>query len=194
MGLGTGALACYGKPGQTFTFFEIDPLVERIARDPALFTYLRDCGASARIVIGDARLSLARVADHSFDLLVLDAFSSDAIPIHLLTQEALKLYFSKLTDDGIAAIHISNRYLNLEPVLGRLAEDLGLLALIRSDDEKTDEEEEQGKFSSTWVIMTRAQNSLAPFAEDERWQKLESGPDLWTDSYSNILRLLKRRN
>lgn len=138
-------------------------------------------------------MSLAKVAPHHFDLLVLDAFSSDAIPIHLLTLEALKLYFDKLADDGIAAIHISNRYLDLEPVLGRLANELKLNALVRSDDERSEAEIEQGKFSSTWVIMSRVEKYLQLFADDRRWEKLDAGPDLWTDSYSNILRVLKRR-
>jgi hypothetical protein len=193
VGLGTGALACYAKPGQAFTFFEIDPLIERIARDRALFTYLSDCPANLRIMIGDARLSLTQAPEHSFDLLVLDAFSSDAIPIHLLTFEALNLYLNKLREDGVLAIHISNRYLDLEPVLGRLADDLGLFALIRSDDERTEQESEQGKFSSTWVVMAGAEKSLDALRKDERWQMVKSGPDLWTDSYSNILRVLKRK-
>lgn len=193
VGLGTGALACYAKPGQSFTFYEIDPLIERIARDAKLFTYLRDCPARLAITIGDARVSLAKAPQRHFDLLVLDAFSSDAIPIHLLTLEALKLYFDKLTDDGITAIHISNRYLDLDPVLGRLASELKLNALVRSDDERSEDEIDQGKFSSTWVVMSRAEKSLQVFADDRRWEKLDAGPDLWTDSYSNILRLLKRR-
>ncbi len=193
VGLGSGALACYAKPGQSFTFFEIDPLIERIARDPKLFTYLRDCPAKLAITIGDARVSLVKAPQRHFDLLVLDAFSSDAIPVHLLTLEALQLYIDKLADDGIAAIHISNRYLDLEPVLGRLATELKLNALVRSDDERSEAEIDQGKFSSTWVIMSRVEKSLQLFADDRRWEKLDAGPDLWTDSYSNILRVLKRR-
>jgi len=193
VGLGSGGLACYAKPGQSFTFFEIDPLIEQIARDPKLFTYLRDCPAQLGITIGDARVSLAKTPQRHFDLLVLDAFSSDAIPIHLLTLEALKLYFDKLAADGIVAIHISNRYLDLEPVLGRLAKELHLAALIRSDDDRSEDEIEQGKFSSTWVVLSRAKSSLQTFEKDQRWETLATGADLWTDSYSNILRILKRR-
>ena len=96
VGLGTGSLVCYAKPGQSFTFFEIDPMIEQIARDPKLFTYLRDCPAQLKITIGDARVSLSKTPDRQFDLLVLDAFSSDAIPTHLLTLEALQLYLNKL--------------------------------------------------------------------------------------------------
>ena len=193
VGLGTGSLVCYAKPGQSFTFFEIDPMVERIARDPQQFTYLRDCPAQLKIIIGDARLSLTKIHDRSFDLLVLDAFSSDAIPTHLLTLEALQLYLSKLAAHGLLAIHISNRYLDLEPVLGRLASQLHVAARIRSDSEVTDEESDQGKFSSTWVIFARDESALAPFRKDERWATLATGRDLWTDSYSNVLRVLKQR-
>jgi hypothetical protein len=193
VGLGTGSLICYAKPGQSFTFFEIDPMIERIARDPKQFTYLRDCPAQLKIVIGDARVSLAKIHDRSFDLLVLDAFSSDAIPTHLLTLEALQLDLSKLAANGLLAIHISNRYLDLEPILGRLAGQLQVAALIRADSDVTDEESDQGKFSSTWVIFAPDESALAPFRKDGRWTTLDSGPDLWTDSYSNILRVLKQR-
>ena len=186
-------MVCYAKPGQAFTFFEIDPLVERIARDPRYFTYLQDCPAQVTIEIGDARVSLAKARDREFDLLVLDAFSSDAIPTHLLTVEALKLYLTKLVNDGILAIHISNRYLDLGPILGRAASELGVTALISSDDGSTEEESEQGKFSSTWVIFSRSETALAAFTQSLGWQALEAGRDLWTDSYSNILHVLKRR-
>lgn len=192
VGLGSGALACYAKPGQSFTFFEIDPLIERIARDAKFFTYLRDCPAQLAITIGDARVSLAKTPRRHFDLLVLDAFSSDAIPVHLLTVEALRLYFDKLADDGAVAIHISNRYLALEPVLGRLAKELQVAALVRSDDERSEAEIDEGKFSSTWAIMSRSRKILEPFENDRRWEPLAPGADLWTDSYSNILRVLKR--
>src|SRR4029077_9947939 len=110
--------------------------------------------------------------DRPFDLLVLDAFSSDAIPTHLLTLEALQLYLSKLAANGLLAIHISNRYLDLEPVLGRLASQLHVAALIRADSDVTDEESDQGKFSSTWVIFARDESALAPFRKDERWTTL----------------------
>jgi spermidine synthase len=135
VGLGAGALAAYAAPGERWTFFEIDPAVIAIARDPRLFTYLADAlrRGAVRVVAGDARVSLAAVADGSFDLLVLDAFSSDSIPAHLLTREALALYLRKLAPRGVMAFHISNRTLDLEPVVAAAADALGLLPLVRAD-------------------------------------------------------------
>ena len=112
VGLGTGSLACYGRPNESWTFYEIDPLVVRIARDPAYFTYMRDCPPAKRVILGDARLALANAPAGSYDILVVDAFASDAIPTHLITREALRLYLEKLVPGGVVAFHISNRYLN----------------------------------------------------------------------------------
>ena len=133
VGLGAGSTAGYAQPGQRWTFYEIDPTVERIARDPRYFTLLRDCAPQAQVILGDARISLAREPDGTHDLIILDAFSSDAIPVHLLTREALDLYFRKLSPHGVLAFHISNRYFDLRPVLSRLARDaqLGGLPSIR---------------------------------------------------------------
>ena len=133
VGLGAGALACYAAPGDHFTFYEIDPLVERIARDPRYFTFLRDCGAEARVILGDARISLKNSPDHQYGMFVLDAFGADAIPIHLLTREAIQLYLSKLSDHGVLIFHISNRYLDLQRVLGNAASDAGLVAFVNFD-------------------------------------------------------------
>src|SRR5207247_1962837 len=115
VGLGTGSTAYYGQEGQRFTFFEIDSAVVKVARNPKCFTFVEDCRARVELVLGDARLSLANEPDRKYGLIVLDAFSSDAIPVHLLTREALQLYFAKLEDDGILALHVSNRYLDLHP-------------------------------------------------------------------------------
>ena len=123
VGLGTGAIASYARPDQDWTFYELDPAVERLARDDRYFTFLRDSRArSLNVVIGDARLRLAAEPDGSFDLLVLDAFSSDAIPIHLLTAEAFALYERKLAPDGVILLHLSNRYLDLPPVVAAVAQ------------------------------------------------------------------------
>jgi SAM-dependent methyltransferase len=188
VGLGTGTIACYGSPGQHFTFFEIDPAVERIARDRRYFTFLNDCSASIDVVIGDARLSLTRVTDSRYDLMVLDAFSSDAIPIHLLTKEALKLYLSRLADGGILAFHISNRYLDLRPVLGNLAQDSNLTCLVREDTELGDAEQKTQKAPSIWVVMSRQSSDLGGLISDHRWKPLQGqkGVKLWTDDFSNI--------
>lgn len=188
VGLGAGTLACYRQPGQTWTFFEIDPAVERIARNGRYFTYLADCAPDAEVVLGDARLSLAQTDDR-FDLIVLDAYSSDAIPMHLLTREALALYEQRLTDRGLLAFHISNRYLDLEPVLAALVEDAGLAAVLQAHGA----EPEQGVFGSVWVMVGRSPDSLAAFATDGRWQPLEvqAGIGVWTDDFSSVLSVLR---
>jgi hypothetical protein len=192
VGLGTGALACHGTSAQQFTFYEIDALVEKIARDPKLFTYLRDCSPKTDIVIGDARISLATAPNHHYDLLVLDAFSSDVIPTHLLTLEAIELYLAKSAGDGILLFHISNRYMDLAPVLDRLARRLNLIALIQNDFHWTTQEQKEGKSVSRWIIMARRQEPLQPFLIDPRWRALDGrlGGDLWTDDFSDILKVI----
>jgi SAM-dependent methyltransferase len=194
VGLGAGALACHGAPAQHFTFYEIDPLVERIARDERLFTYLRDCPPKIDVVIGDARLTLANAPDHHFDIFVLDAFSSDVIPVHLLTRQAIELYLRKTTNDGLLLFHISNRYMDLAPVLDRLAKELNLVALIQNDVNVTAEQAAEGKNASRWVLLARDQSSIERFASEPPWSRLNGdlGGDLWTDEFSNVLKVLFR--
>jgi SAM-dependent methyltransferase len=155
IGLGTGSMSCYAQRGQSLTFYDIDPAVVRIATDPQYFSFVSDCkkrGANVDIVLGDARLRLKDAPAHEYGAIVVDAFSSDSIPIHLLTREALQLYFDKLTEDGILLMHISNRHLNLQPVLGNIAKDIGVFAYHRED---RDEKDEPGKSGSDWVVLTR---------------------------------------
>jgi SAM-dependent methyltransferase len=128
VGLGTGELACYARPSQDWTFYEIDPLVERIARDPRYFQFLANCGNQPRVVVGDARRTIADAPDGTYDVLILDAFSSDSIPMHLLTREALALYLQKLAPGGHLLFHISSRTLELRPVVGALVADAGVPA------------------------------------------------------------------
>ncbi len=189
VGLGTGTLASYGEPGQEFTFYEINPAVERLARNPAYFTYLQDCRARCQVVLGDARLSLVNAEDQYYDLIAVDAFSSDAIPVHLLTREAVELYFRKLREGGILALHISNRYLDLKPVARDLARDLNLLCRVQYDDSRTEEEKEKGKSTSAWAILVRQEADLGPLAADTRWRPPPdtAGSARWTDDFSNIL-------
>jgi hypothetical protein len=186
VGLGTGTMACYNKPGQQMAFYEIDPLVESIARNNNLFTYLRDCPGENNVVLGDARLSLADALDGEYGIIVADAFSSDAIPVHLMTREAVDLYFDKLQSDGVLLMHISNRHLELEPVLGNVAQDAGLVCRAQYDQEN---ESTPGKFVSHWVIMSREEGALGSMADDARWSSCETNPDspVWTDDYSNLL-------
>ncbi len=193
VGLGTGSLACYGRAGQQFVFYEIDPLVERLARDRRYFTYLDDCAPQSSVVLGDARISLTRAADHYYGLIVLDAFSSDAIPTHLLTKEALELYLSKLSGGGLLAFHVSNRHLDLEPVLARLGRELGLVGFIQNDTNVTDNERGKGKEPSRWVVMARRQQDFDGLLSDARWQPLQAklGTRVWTDDFSNVLDTLR---
>jgi predicted membrane-bound spermidine synthase len=192
VGLGTGALACHGDKSQKFTFYEIDPLVEKIARDDRLFTYLRDCPPRIQVVIGDARISLAKAPNQHYDLFILDAFSSDVIPMHLLTREAMELYLSKTAPDGVLLFHISNRYMDLAPVLDRLAKELGLMAVIQNDFNLTEEDRSEGKSSSRWILFTRSRLAAGRFISDSRWRILDGrlGGDLWTDQFSDILKVL----
>ena len=189
IGLGAGSTAGYAQPGQRWTFYEIDPTVERIARDPRYFTLLRDCAPQARVILGDARISLAKEPDGTHDLIILDAFTSDAIPVHLLTREALDLYFRKLSPHGVLAFHISNRYFDLRPVLSRLARDAHVVAYLRSDDDVTPAEARAGKAASQWVVMARRPEDLGGLLNDKQW--MVSLPNVtgtaWTDDYSNVL-------
>jgi hypothetical protein len=188
VGLGAGTLASYARPGQDWTFYEIDPVVERIARDPRFFTYLQDCRASSvDIQLGDARLRLHDAPEHGCRFIVLDAFSSDVVPVHLLSREAIRLYWSKLGEGGLLALHLSNRYLDFEPVIGRQAEDAGLICRICYDLYLCDEEKQAGKQPSIWAVMAAAERHLGSLAADPRWRPPTIRPDAapWTDDYSD---------
>jgi hypothetical protein len=193
VGLGIGTLGRYANPAQRWTFFEIDPAIERIARTPEYFSFMDACGDRCRVVIGDARISLARVPEHAYSLLVLDAFSSDSIPMHLMTREAFSLYLSRLKPDGVLTMHISNRHLHLSPVVARLAENQGLAALQQID--ATGPGWPEGKSESHWIVMARNRDELNVLAKDRRWQPLAAGAStpLWTDDFSNILSVLSVR-
>jgi hypothetical protein len=198
VGLGIGTLASYGEPDQEYTFYEIDPAIERVARNPRWFTFLKDAEArnvKVNVKIGDARLSLHDAPDQAYGILVLDAFTSDAIPVHLLTREAVSLYLSKLKPHGLLAFHISNLYVDVEPVLSNIAADLGLAAWIQTDDLISKEEQQLGKFSSTWLVMAPAREDLKALLANGRWRPCKTRPDfgVWTDDRSNLLRALRWR-
>jgi hypothetical protein len=193
IGLGAGSMACYARPGQRWTFYEIDPLVIRIARDPSLFTFLRDCaGGAAPVVPGDGRLSMASVAPHSQRLIVVDAFGSDVIPVHLLTREAIDLYRSKLTSDGVLAFNISNLYADLEPVLAREAENAGMSGYLRRDTTLSPSEAASMKFASTWLAMWSRDGAAGDLADRPGWIRAvaPAGMALWSDDFSNIFGVL----
>jgi MFS family permease len=192
VGLGIGSLSAYGEPGQQYTFFEIDPDVLWIARDSGMFTYLQRSKAQIRYVLGDARLMMAKEPDHRFGLIVLDAFSSDSIPVHLLTTEALAMYVDKLAPGGIISFHISNRYLNLRGVLANAAAEQGLKFLCRDDsnsDQWPADELRVGKSPSRWVVMARKDADFGPLRDDPEWHEFYRAKEAptWTDDYSNIL-------
>ena len=190
VGLGAGTLAAYGRPGDVFRFYDIDPGVVRIARSE--FTYLADSAASIEISLGDARLSLEREPPQQFDILAVDAFSSDAIPVHLITREALGTYLRHVRPDGIVTFHVSNRFLDLVPVVARLAKEHHLHAHIVRDD--PDDEDETGRSKSDWVLLARdaavlkrpkiVEAGAAPAEDEPEWRT-------WTDDYSNLIQILK---
>ena len=186
IGLGTGTLAAYGRLGDYYRFYEINPLVLRLAHTE--FTFLGDCKAKVDVAMGDARLSLERESPENFDVLVVDAFSSDSIPVHLLTLEAMLLYFRHLRPDGVLAVHISNRYLDLEPVLAGETRATGKLARVVD----TEDDDTQDVFGATWVLIT---SPASGFHGEELTNStaIESKRTvrLWTDDYSNLFRILK---
>ncbi len=193
IGLGAGAIAAYAQAGQAFRFYEIDPDVERIARDPNYFTYLSDCKGACDVVLGDGRLMMEHEADDSFDMLILDAFSSDAIPAHLLTREALQLYLKKLKPYGVMAFHVSNRYLDLIPLLARLANDASMVGLSKQDAVDAADPDNVGRLSAEYVVMARTKDRLEPLMAMGRWRSLRSARKvkLWTDQRTSILSLLR---
>ena len=189
VGLGAGALASYARSGDTFTFFELDPAVIRIAEDADYFTFVSDArtrGATINMVPGDGRLTLATTSER-FDVLVIDAFSSDAIPTHLLTREAMSLYLLRLSDDGVLAFHISNRSFDLAPVLTRHAKEMGLVAKRNVDMFVSPVQAEHGKLESQWFVIARNEQSFNGVAKTAIWTKPEEVGSLWTDDRSDIL-------
>jgi SAM-dependent methyltransferase len=192
VGLGAGTTAAYGRPGDRFTFYEIDKAVVRIASNPRYFTFLHDSKAAVGIVVGDGRLQLATAPDSSYDLIVLDAFSSDAVPVHLLTREAVQLYLRKLRPGGVIAFNLSNRYLDLEPVIDGIDRSLGLSGLAQTH-MPSDDARRHGVAASIWAMVGRQSGDLEQLAGDPRWKPLRRDPGarVWTDEYSNILSVIK---
>jgi SAM-dependent methyltransferase len=197
VGLGTGTLSCYAVPGQRWTFFEIDPEMVRIARDPAQFSFLSRCAPQTRIVIGDARISLGREPARSLDLLAVDAFSSDAVPMHLLTREALQVYRRALKPEGLLLIHISNRYLDLEPVLAAAARQDDWHGAV-FDYVPSLSEQARNMSMSVWVALAPQEDTLVALkissGDDAHiWRPLigRAGFPGWSDDYASILPLLE---
>lgn len=186
VGLGVGTVASYGMPGDYFRFYEINPTVVEIATDN--FSFLESSQANTEVALGDARISMEREPSQQFDVLVLDAFSGDSIPTHLLTKEAFDVYLRHMNDDGVIAIHVSNKHVNLEPVVRRLGTELGFqCAMVRSPDRPPQ------WTKANWVLMTRNSEFLASEAIVSHTSAMDGATDfpLWTDQYNNVVQLLK---
>jgi hypothetical protein len=190
IGLGTGTVAAYCHPSDTYRFFEIDPAVERIANEQ--FRYLKQC-PGATIVLGDARLSLAKEergqTEERYDVIIVDAFSDDSIPVHLLTQEAIELYLHRLKNDGVIAVHISNRYLDLTPVLRESAAVHALEGVLV----QTQADEALGGESSSWVLLNRLDREYQQTFDGQKIEDLFTQPKRvrWTDMYSNLFSVIR---
>jgi hypothetical protein len=193
VGLGTGSLACHRRDGEHWTFFEIDPEVVRIARDPHYFDFMSACAPHERVVLGDARLTLAASFDR-YDMIVLDAFSSDAIPVHLLTREALGGYVERLTPHGVIAFHVSNRHMELASVVAAFANAEGLATYDKQDDQANDFTRDYHANAEV-VVLARNAADLGDLPSWHGWRKLDPTPGVaeWTDDYSDILRAILRK-
>jgi len=193
IGLGAGTIAAYATPGMTIEFFEIDPLVVQIAADRRLFTYLADAAAEhrgqLRGTVGDGRLRLAERPAHAYDLVIIDAFASDAIPLHLVTREAVAMYAERLRPGGLVAFNVSNRYFDLAPPIGGIAADLGLAAVVRRDIDIPPAERERAKKESVWVAVGGPAEIASLQHRQPGWEPipLRPGADVWTDDYANLL-------
>lgn len=194
VGLGTGSTACLTEPGDKLTYYEIDPVVLHIAKDPSRFTFLSACAPpDLQVVMGDARLTLADAPEGAYDVIVVDAFTSDAIPVHLVTREAMALYARKIAPDGMVLVHVSNRHMELASVVAGIADANGLVTWV--NDGSSDEDEANYKFSSTVCAVARSDDDFGNLSDNEDWKLQE--PDerqwVWTDDYSNIIGAMIRQ-
>jgi protein-L-isoaspartate O-methyltransferase len=186
VGLGTGSMAGWARSNRHVTFFDIDPQVYEIAWN--FFTFLRRCGKNCDVVIGDGRLSIEKVADGEFDVLMLDAFNSDSIPAHLVSREALQIYLKKLKPNGMILFHVSNKYMNVQALVTALILDARLEGLARSDADEIP----TGKFSSDYVIAARHSEDLEALERSDNWFHVSKPVNIqpWTDDYSNMLKIV----
>jgi hypothetical protein len=197
LGMGTGTLAAYAEPGWEMTFYEIDPSVERMAFDRRFFTYLTDArerGVRVETVLGDGRLQMQKAPNESYDLIFMDAFTSDAVPVHLLTKEAVQMYLTKLAPRGLILINVANRYLDFKPILGNLAADLNLRAYYGS----SREDRWIGMSDSAYVVLARDAKDLGNLPrlieeDNPRWPEVKGDPrkGVWTDDFSNLLTIFQ---
>jgi hypothetical protein len=199
IGLGTGTTAAFGRPGQTLDYYELDPNVVRMAKNPALYTYVTDSKAKVNIKLGDARLRMAEATPGTYGLIAVDAFSSDAIPIHLLTTEAFQMYMKALKPDGVLMVHSSNRFMQLGPVVGAICEKLDLKCARCLDSVADDDEERNWRQDKTsdWIMVTRSAATMDAVTKDVlAWEPVETKESIraWEDGYSNVLSVVRVRN
>jgi SAM-dependent methyltransferase len=189
IGLGAGTMAAWAGPDRRMTFFDIDPLVYKVAYN--FFTYLRRCGNPCRVIIGDGRLSMDKVEDGSFDVLMLDAFNSDSIPTHLVSREAIQVYLKKLKPDGLLLFHVSNRYMNVEGIVSAVALDAGLKGMVRYDGA----DPHTGKYGSNYVVVARRIEDFGELAHNKSWMEIKKPENIqpWTDDYSNMMAIIRWR-
>jgi hypothetical protein len=192
IGLGAGTLTCASEPGESWKFFEIDQSMVDTARDPKYFTFIQNCEPDLKPVIGDARLTFAKEPDGIYDLIIVDAYSSDAIPIHLATEEAMEIYKQKLAPQGAVLMHVSNRHLELSSVVVGIADANDLKSWVYSEDSGRDNEY---IFSTTVVVSAREEADIGALASSDKWEltEAEDNQRVWTDDYSNVLGAVWRR-
>jgi spermidine synthase len=189
LGLGIGVVACYRKPERHFQFYEIDPDVVKIAEDKSMFTFLSDCGSPYDVTVGDARLKIRSAPDHSYDMIFIDTFSSDNIPIHIMTEEAFRAYFSKLKDDGIIVMNISNSFFNLEKVISAMARDLGVHAMFKITAGGKVPGTDIPYYAARFAVLAKDEATIAPLKNLPGWRQVDvpASQKAWTDNYSNLV-------
>ena len=198
VGLGTGSIACLTEEGDALTFYEIDQSVVRIAREDNYFTFVASCAPDAQIRLGDARFTLADVPDGQYDVIVVDAFSSDAIPIHLMTQEAMAIYLKKAAPNGLVVLHVSNRHLELSSVVAGIADANGAITRVHvggaGDNDEQEYSDSTYRYSTNVAVVGRSDEAFGPLATRESWEVKEPDPTqrVWTDDYSNLIGALMR--
>jgi hypothetical protein len=192
IGVGSGTLSCASEPGESWKFFEIDQTMVDTARDPKYFSYIRNCEPDLKPVIGDARLTFAKEPDGLYDLIIVDAYSSDAIPIHLATEEAMKIYKDKLAPQGAVVMHVSNRHLELASVIVGIADANDMKSWVYSEDSGRDDEY---IFATSVVVSAREEADVGKLASSDVWTETEADENqrVWTDDYSNVLGAVWRR-
>lgn len=186
-------MSCLRQPGENWRFYENDPLVAKIARSSSAFHYLEDCGGNSRVILGDARLGLAKEPRGLFDLLVVDVFTTDAVPVHLMTREAITIYAERLRADGVLVLHVSNRLLDLVPVIARSTRHLGLTAMI--GEKTTPGEAPIESAPSVWIALAWSPEPLRKLQLGGAWRPLvvDDGGRPWTDDFSNVVEAIRWR-